>query len=283
MRVAHITDLHVEVVPRVGQLVGKRLIGAVNLYVLGRHTHFDVRTVEALVEAVVAVEPALVVCTGDLTATSTPEEFARAAVLLAPITRRFPFVVLPGNHDVYTAESVGRFRETFGEWANDGELPFVRRFGGVDWVAVDSARPHWLSRGRVGPTALERLDTLLARDGEPAVVMVHYPLRGRSGAPYGPATRNLEDATALEAVLARHPRVVAILHGHEHHGYRTTVGGVPSYDPGASGYAWMPARRRTAHFNLYDVDETGIVGVERQAWDGTRFAPETGGAYATGG
>jgi 3',5'-cyclic AMP phosphodiesterase CpdA len=284
MRVAHITDLHVERVPSVSQLFNKRALGAVNLYVLGRKAHFTEASIEAAVDAVLASAPDIVVCTGDLTATATPEEFARAAELLAPITSRLPFVVVPGNHDVYTAESVGRFRAHFGAWSNDGVFPFVRSFDGIDFVGVDTVRPDVLSRGLTTPAQLERLDALLASGTAPAVVLQHYPLRDRRGGPYGPATRSLADARRLEDVLARHARVVAVLHGHEHHGYRTELpSGTISLNPGASGYAHLPERRRTAHFNLYDVGSGGAIGVERWAYDGARFAPEVGGAYATGG
>ncbi len=286
MRVAHITDLHVEVPPQLGQLLSKRALGAVNLYLMGRSAHFTKRTVEALVDAVVRAEPDVVVCTGDLTATATPQEFELAAAFLAPITERFPFLVLPGNHDVYTSESLGRFREHFGGWSNDGVYPYTRHFQGVDFVALDVSRPDFLSRGLTPREQLQALDGLLQGGDAPAVVLLHYPLRDRRGEPYGPFTRNLENAMELEGILARHPRVVAVLHGHEHHGYRTTIprDGAPilSLNPGASGYAFLPDRRRTAHFNLYDI-HGGQLGVERFAYDGASFAPESGGAYATGG
>lgn len=286
MRVAHITDLHVEVPPQLGQLFSKRALGVVNLYLMGRAAHFTRPTVEALVDAVVRIEPDLVVCTGDLTSTATPEEFTLAAALLAPVTERFPFLALPGNHDVYTTESLGRFQQHFGEFANGGSWPFVRHFGGVDFVAIDVSRPDFLSRGLTPSAQLQALDALLADGAAPAVVALHYPLRDRRGEPYGPFTRNLENAGALERVLARHPRVLAVLHGHEHHGYRTVIPreGAPilSLNPGASGYAYLPDRRRTAHFNLYDL-RGGEVEVARWAYDGAAFAPEAGGAYATGG
>ncbi len=273
-----------EVVPRFSELFNKRLLGAVNLYALGRSAHFSGESRQAAVDAVLALRPDVVVCTGDLTATATEAEFRAAAALLEPLTSTFPFVTLSGNHDVYTGESVGRFAASFGAWANDGRLPFVVPVGSIDLVAVETCRPDWLSRGRCGEGQLTLLDTLLAASARPAVVMIHYPLRARDGSPYGPATRALSDAAALEAVLARHPRVTAVLHGHEHHGYRTTLpSGVPSLNPGASGYAHLPARRRTAHFNVYTFsDDGGRFEVDRYAFDGARFGPETGGAYATG-
>lgn len=285
MRFAHLTDLHCEAVPKAGELLNKRLLGSINLYMLGRSRHFSRATVEGLVEAVTAASPDLVFCTGDLTATATEAEYALAVELLAPLTDRFPFVVQPGNHDVYTDESVGRFAHFFGRWCEGGRFPLVRRAGPVDLVLVDTAIPDWLSRGRAADLAA--LDEALAAGVGPAWLLLHYPLRNRRGEPYGPSTRSLVNAAEVEAVIARHPRVRAVFHGHEHHGYRTEVptpaGPIPSLNPGASGYAWLPGRRRTAHFNLYEVKDDGSFTVERHAWDGQRFAPEAGGAYSTGG
>ncbi|HNH47621.1 MAG TPA: hypothetical protein PKY30_11310, partial [Myxococcota bacterium] len=86
--------------------------------------------------------------------------------------------------------------------------------------------------------------------------------------------------------LLTHPRVRMVLHGHEHHGFRTSVhiGGrdVPIFDPGASGYAFLPERRRTAHFNLYEIDPAALNGIERYTFDGKAFQTEEGGAYASG-
>jgi hypothetical protein len=53
-------------------------------------------------------------------------------------------------------------------------------------------------------------------------------------------------------------------------------------NPGASGYAFLPERDRTAHLNVYEVDARGIHDVRRLRFDGTRFNPEPGGAYSTG-
>jgi len=85
----------------------------------------------------------------------------------------------------------------------------------------------------------------------------------------------------------RHPRVRMVCHGHEHHGFRTVApragDDLPILDPGAGGYAWLPERGRTAHFCVYELDDTALTGVERQAFDGQHFAPEQGGPFATGG
>lgn len=279
MRLAHITDLHVERTPDASDVFNKRLFGVVNLYLLGRSGHFSRAVQDALPGAVLAARPDRVVCTGDLTATATDAEFEAARQLLAGLGD-MPFDVIPGNHDVYTAESAGRFSRYFGTTE-------TRRVnaGPVDLCLFDVCAPDWQSRGFATEASVSALGATLRQSDRPAILCIHYPLRGRRGQPYGPPGRALVGADAVEALIEATPQVVGVLHGHEHHGFRTTVGKrqVPIFNPGASGYAYLPKKHRTAHFNVYDVDATGIRAVERYAWDGAAFVAEPGGAYATGG
>ncbi len=283
MRIAHITDIHVERRPELAELGNKRLAGAVNLYILGRQGHFTVAAQSALVEAVLAQAPDLVLCTGDLTATATEAEFVAAAELLAPLRERFDWLVIPGNHDVYTGESVGRFAQHFGPVAPVR----VERRGTWDIVLIDVCHPDWLSRGWLGADGITLLGKALSEGERPALVAIHYPLRGRRGEPHGPPTRACIDAPAIEAVCVKYPRVQMVVHGHEHRGYRVEIPreGTPivSIDPGAGGYAHLPDDKRTAHFCVYTLGDQGLEGVERFAFDGERFVPEVGGAFATGG
>lgn len=285
MRIAHITDLHIECPPALTELASKRLIGAVNLYILGRSHHFSIQSQEALVRAVQALAPGAVVCTGDISATATDAEFTKARQLLSPILEHIPTLMITGNHDVYTGESAGRFQRYFGEWMGDsGPLP-SRHFAGMQFMALDVCHFDWLSRGQAGD-ALTHLDQALQTGESPIALMLHYPLRDRKGQPYGPWTRALSDAALLEQRLL-HPRIQMILHGHEHHGFRTHLSQgertVPIFNPGASGYAYLPDRHRTAHFNVYTIEEGKLLAVERYTFNGQDFVPEPGGPYASGG
>ena len=158
-------------------------------------------------------------------------------------------------------------------------------------VAIDSCRAHVTSAGKVDSDQLKRLDKMLgasAVQDREVFVLIHYPLRNRRGEPYGPPGRALSNADAVEEILLKHAhRIRAILHGHEHHGYRTRLGtkerGIDILNPGSSGYAWTPEKDRTAHFNIYTI-EGGELSIERFRYDGNhdQFQPEPGGAYATG-
>ncbi len=296
MRIAHITDIHVQVRPGLFQLLGKRLLGSANLYLLGRHRKFSPEVQQALVEAVTEQHPDVIACSGDLTAQATPEEFEAAHRLLSTLFEGQPTVLIPGNHDVYTrgAERSRRIEELFGSWTGTGPWPRKRLIGSeLAFVCLESCRAHPLSSGRVGAKQLEGLDDMLSApdlDGRAVMVMLHYPLRGRDGGPYGPAARGLTDARALEAVLARHAaRITAILHGHEHHGFSTVLPGahgeIRILNPGSSGYACLPETGRRAHFCVYTLGENAGLVIERFAYDPQhgRFLLEPGGAWATGG
>ena len=290
MKIVHLTDIHVQQRPQLGELWGKRLLGSVNLYVLGRHSKFTPTVQEAAVAAALAEEPDAVVITGDLTAQALPSEFATARQLLDPILSTIPTVLIPGNHDTYAREpSPGaRMREHFAQWMGPTS-PHLHTIDGAGFLHVETCRTSLLSSGRTPPAELPRARELLA-EADPSLYIflcLHYPLRGRRGAPYGPSQRALSNAAQVEAeLLAQTDRIDAVLHGHEHHGYRTDVptggGPRPSLNPGSSGYAHLPAKKRTAHFNVYTLTDRALTDVRRLSFDGERFSEEPGGAYATG-
>jgi 3',5'-cyclic AMP phosphodiesterase CpdA len=289
MRVVHITDLHVQARPRLGEMSPKRVLGTVNLYVLGRRTKFSRQAQRAAIEATVEQKPDVVVFTGDLTAQALEGEFEDARAMLEPILSRFPTVMIPGNHDTYVKEPhVGdAMRKHFDRWMG-GALPTLHRFGDVAFLAVETCRPHPLSAGHTDAGQLVRATEILdSLEGRPFVFLtIHYPLCDRRGGKYGPPTRALANAEDVQRFVRSTDRIGAILHGHEHHGFRVTLpsgaGPVPVLNPGSSGYALLREKDRTSHLNVYEVDGGGLHDVRRLRFDGTRFAPEPGGAYATG-
>lgn len=289
MKIVHLTDLHVQTPPRLPDLYGKRLMGSVNLFVLGRHRKFSRTVQQAAVEATLREAPDAVVITGDLTAQALDAEFTEARALLDPLLQRLPVVLLPGNHDTYVAEPApgARMRAHFGPWMG-GSAPHLHRLGEVGFLWVETCRAHLLSSGHTPVAQLPQALALLDQDPPPFTFLcLHYPLRSRRGEPYGPAGRALSNARQVEAeLLMKTTRIGAVLHGHEHHGYQTTVqtaaGPRPSLNPGSSGYAWLPRQDRTAHLNVYTVEGAALQEVRRLHYDGQSFVEEPGGAYATG-
>jgi 3',5'-cyclic AMP phosphodiesterase CpdA len=288
VKIVHLTDIHVHVRPRLGDLWNKRLIGSTNLYLLGRERKFSGDSQRAAVVAAVAETPDVVVISGDLTAQGLDTEFLAARALLAPILDHFPTVIIPGNHDVYIREPTpaATMRRHFGAWMGEG-TPSLRSFGSVSFLSLETCRPTLLSSGALPRGELARAASLLDGIDESFVFWVqHYPLLDRKGDPYGPATRSLANAESVREFLKKTNKIGAVLHGHEHHGFTVDIpsgaGPIPILDPGSSGYAWLPDQGRTAHFNVYEADQNGILDIQRMRFDGDRFVPEPGGPYATG-
>ena len=288
MRIVHITDLHVQVAPKISDLFGKRLLSTTNLYLLGRKSKFSEQSQRAAIQTALDAKPDAVIFTGDLTAQALDAEFSAARTMLQPILDSVPTVLMAGNHDTYVRESSpgNRMRELLGQWMSDAD-PGLHIFDEVAFLTLETCRAHPLSSGYAQPSQFAKIPDLVQKaEGRFLFLCLHYPLRGRHGEPYGPATRALANASQVESALAKLEGVGAILHGHEHHGFRTTLnieaGAVPILNPGASGYAMIPEKDRTAHLNIYEVSDGALQSVERLRFDGQMFRPEPGGAYATG-
>jgi 3',5'-cyclic AMP phosphodiesterase CpdA len=288
MKIAHITDIHVQAPPRLSEMTGKRLLGTANLYLLGRKSKFSLAAQEAAVASVVAAEPDVVVFTGDLTAQALDAEFSAARELLDPILSRFPAVMIPGNHDTYVREATpgDRMRDLFGQWMGAG-TPALIEHDDVAFVTLETCRCHPLSSGVTPPEQLADAARLIAEAGDKFTFLcIHYPLVGRRGEPYGPATRALSNGEAVREWVAQTAGIDAIVHGHEHHGFRTDLPGpsgpVTVLNPGASGYAFLPDQDRTSHLCFYTVEDGLLQHVDRLRFDGEAFHPEPGGAWASG-
>jgi 3',5'-cyclic AMP phosphodiesterase CpdA len=297
VRIAHATDIHWFVAPRLGHHAAvKRVFGTANLYLRGRRHQFGHTVQDALVAHLVELRPDLVLITGDLTSQALPEEFEKARKALEPVLATVPTLVLPGNHDVYTAESVRarRMAQWFGPWMGlDGPLPIARRdMGNVTVLGLDPNRPTWVTAsGRIPDVQLQALETVLA---DPAladrivVLALHYPPVDRRGELYDRATHGLVNVRSLLGVLERAPvRPVLVPCGHVHHGFRAELRlsdgtSIPVVDCGSSGHTWQPTHGRGAAMVVYDIDGAGKVTLERYLHDGVRFVSEEGGAFASG-
>jgi predicted phosphodiesterase len=288
MLIAHMTDIHVQTPPRLGEMTTKRMMGTANLYLLGRRSKFSTAAQEAAVGAVVDKEPDAVIFTGDITAQALDAEFSRARSLLDPILSRFPTVMIPGNHDTYVREQTpgDRMRDLFGAWMGTGS-PSLQMIGDVGFLSLETCRCHPLSSGYTPEDQLTKAAELLKQNNAAYTFLcIHYPLLGRRGEPYGPATRALSNAESVRQFIHETPGIDAIVHGHEHHGFRTTIAGpersIDILNPGASGYAHLPEQDRTAHLCFYTIDDGTLTKVERMRFNGETFEPEPGGAFSTG-
>ncbi len=81
--------------------IDKRWVGVFN-YAFRRRFRHDLGRLRKAVDYILASPPDLAVCTGDLTSTGQPGEFAKVLPVLEPLIQsEIPFVYMPGNHDCY--------------------------------------------------------------------------------------------------------------------------------------------------------------------------------------
>ena len=219
MRLALIGDIHCfrRLVPP-WRLLGKRLLGQANL-LLHRQWRFHPALLPDLVQVIQGIDPEMLLCTGDLTTTALPAEFADAAAALRPLLDRTPAVILPGNHDRYTFSATSRHLMEQYLPQVPAHFPFLRPLTDA-WrlLALDSAVPRALtSRGRIGPEQLASAGAMLAALPPHAglVVLCHYPIAAPPGIHEGWDHR-LADAPAVRELLTAFAGPVVYLHGHIH-------------------------------------------------------------------
>ncbi|MFC9873846.1 phosphodiesterase [Nocardia salmonicida] len=189
-------------------------------------THFDLsaRNTER-VEAVMGYladlprRPDVILVTGDITDSGTPEQYAQARLALQG--GDIPVYLLPGNHD----DRVNFRTVLLGEPASTTPVNSVHRVGPLTVVMLDSSIPGEPA-GLLGEDTFDWLRATLAEapDG-PILVALHHPPK-RVFSPVVDVIA-LADPGRLAAVVAGDPRVVGILTGHAHSPIATTFAGKP--------------------------------------------------------
>jgi 3',5'-cyclic-AMP phosphodiesterase len=164
--------------------------------------------------------PDLVVISGDLADTPTADEYEHLKRLLSQLDLRF--VSIPGNHD-----SRKLMRAAFPRAAyafSSGPLNQRVEIGGLDLVLLDSSvpgKPH----GELDVPTLQWLEAMLASATDrPALLFLHHP-PFKTGI-WHMDRQNLLNASELEPIVRRYPRVQLIATGHVHRATLAMFAGV---------------------------------------------------------
>ncbi|MFC6009785.1 metallophosphoesterase [Nocardia lasii] len=189
-------------------------------------THFDLsaRNTER-VEAVMGYladlprRPDVILVTGDITDSGTPEQYAQARTALRA---DIPVYLLPGNHD-----DRANFRtDLLGVPAATTPINSVHRVGALTVILLDSSVPGEPA-GLLGEDTFDWLLAALAdapADG-PVLIALHHPPKPL----FSPVVDviALADPGRLAAVVSADPRVIGVLTGHAHSPVATTFAGKP--------------------------------------------------------
>jgi 3',5'-cyclic AMP phosphodiesterase CpdA len=276
---AHISDLHMALKPRLTQLVSKRGFGFINWHRKRKHIHRR-EILDEITRDLKAQTTDHIAVTGDLVNLSLPIEYELAAEWLETIGSPRSVTVIPGNHDVYVRQVTQAPAQYWGDYmtGDDGvqRLPFLRRRNGVALIALSSgvATGPFMATGRLGEAQLSRLADMLEHSRDAfRIVLIHHP-------PMSPPRRHfrrLIDAPDLRSVLAEKGAEL-LLHGHDHQRALIWLKG-PSKDIPAIG---VPSASATAPhgdedgagYHLFNIDGGGgnwrcdMIARQRHA-DGT--------------
>ena len=162
-----------------------------------------------------------IIISGDLSSTATEREFAMGAEFVRHLERSgLHLTVIPGNHDVYTFESVRkrRFEKYFSQWIPSDTLPALLTLsGGTPVLFVPTVCPNILSsRGRITDAEVGNTSDVLSALRSRVVVVGHYPLLARTYGYEAGGSRGLRNAFALREALGRSGLEILYVCGHVH-------------------------------------------------------------------
>ncbi|MGH2617555.1 MAG: metallophosphoesterase family protein, partial [Thermomicrobiales bacterium] len=208
------------------------------------------------------VAPAFVVVSGDLSEDGSAASYEMLARLLEDFGET-PVLLALGNHD-----NRMQFRRVgLGEVGSDGQEPYVhsRLSDGLRVIVLDSTIPNETC-GALGAAQLAWLEEELQLPAPRGnLIMLHHPCRLAAPARHEPLFI-LQDAAALEAVVARHrERVRGVLAGHSHQANAAPFGGTLHATAPAvlcqldffAGEQFAPVPG--GGFNLCQIDDGGLV------------------------
>lgn len=215
-RFAHISDLHFfHMSWDIRQLFSKRLIGIGN-FLLRRQREFNYTLLEDLSSILIKEKVPFALISGDVSCTSTPEEFKKALSFVQRLQNHgIETLTLPGNHDKYTkkASKEGLFYHSFPSSLSSHGLQ-VHKLSSSWWmIALDTtiATPLFCCHGLFSKDLEEKLDKALTDlPAEANVILAnHFPI-------FEKKKKDLEREEALTDLCKRHKKIKLYLHGHNH-------------------------------------------------------------------
>ena len=271
---AHLTDVHLPPVNWVPLRYcnAKRALGLINWLRLRRRVHSR-EIADQLVADAKALRADHIVITGDLINLGLPHEYEAALAWLKTVGPPERVTIVPGNHDIYSSlhgdAGIARWAAYMGGDADTHAFPFVRRFGPIALIGLNSAveTPPFVASGQVGPDQIEVVHDLLQRlgdEGAVRVVLIHHPpLQGLAS-----GRRGLKDAAHVQRMLEKCGAEL-VLYGHNHKPLltwlKTAAGPVPVICGASASAARLHKSDPLARYNLFTFFKSGEGVRVRQA------------------
>jgi 3',5'-cyclic AMP phosphodiesterase CpdA len=218
----------------------------------------DPAVVDALLGAVSAIAPSVVVVSGDLTQRARRHQFVRARRFLDALP--FARVVVPGNHDVPLFNVFARVLDPLGGYRRHVTADLAPTFVDppVVVVGLDTTRPSSIKAARVHTHDVDRICAYVQRfdAGAVKILVAHHPFDTGSHAALETLTRG-----GIDVILTGHLHVSAASHTASRH--NLSGRGAVVVEAGTATSTRL--REMTNAFNVVRVDPQSIV-VERHDW-----------------
>jgi 3',5'-cyclic AMP phosphodiesterase CpdA len=228
--------------------------------------YFVPNMLERAITEINDLEPAIVICSGDLTTFGFKEEYALAKRYLDRIECE-SLVVIPGNHD---SRNVGfvHFERLFGERHS------VLDKEGIRVVAVDSTEPD-LDHGQIGRGRYRWIEEQFAPDAELRIFVLHHHLLPVPGT--GRERNVVYDAGDVIECLQR-AGVNLVLSGHKHVPYAWRLENLFVVNAGTVSSLRLRGMTRPC-YNVIEVNGTHVDVWRRYPYHGQeriiQFSTET--------
>ena len=165
----------------------------------------------ALARAIAAIDPDLVVVSGDLTQRATHDQFQAAQAFLMGLSR--PLLIVPGNHDIPLYNPFLRLFRPFYRFRHwiAADLAPVWQDGTVIVAGMNSADPLRHQKGVFRVADLSRVERLFKGGHAIRIVVAHHPPMHADGTDKDPPRHAAEAIQQLAAC-----QTDIILSGHLH-------------------------------------------------------------------
>jgi 3',5'-cyclic AMP phosphodiesterase CpdA len=228
--------------------------------------YFVPNLLERAITEINDLEPAIVICSGDLTTMGFKEEYELAKRYLDRIQCE-SLVVIPGNHD---SRNVGyvHFERLFGDRFS------VLTKEGIRVVAIDSTEPD-LDHGQIGRGRYRWIEEQFAADAELRIFVLHHHLLPVPGT--GRERNVVYDAGDVIECLQR-AGVNLVLSGHKHVPYAWRLENLFVVNAGTVSSLRLRGTTRPC-YNVIEVNGTHVDVWRRYPYHGQeriiQFSTET--------
>jgi 3',5'-cyclic AMP phosphodiesterase CpdA len=259
MRLIHITDPHLSSLDSLSftGLRGKRRSGYLSWRKKRRHVYRP-EILEQLTAAVKSHQPDLVLLTGDLIQIGLESEMVEAADWLSRLGPPEKVMLIPGNHDNYTRDSLVAMHRHWGGYLPTGAgldsdytsgYPVKRETQDVSLLGVNTScvTRMFSATGELGKDQRQRLARTLVRepgDNRFQCLLIHHPpLPGMTE-----RRKALRDSGQLKAILDQHPPDL-VLYGHLHCNREHLVGNTRIFCTASAASIY------DASYRIFDVEQ----------------------------